>query len=209
MSCTVRAQGGGNESGPYLRTEIGPTIFEGGRLNNFGGATSGDVDFSIGGSLDAAVGYAFNRYFSTDFEFGFVGADIDSGPAGFFSDNSVLYQAPFLANITLALPTPDKRIVPYIGAGAGGSVVGFNTDGFGNGTDAVFGEKEDVVFAWQAFAGVRFALNDHMSLGVRYRYLATEDATFSYRTFPPGPDFHVGFDGLKTHSIQFVFQITF
>lgn len=198
-------------AGPYFRADVGPSFFQDGRLNSFGGSTRKDVEFETGFALDAAIGYAFNKYLATDLEFGIVGAEIDSVPGFFVNDFTSLYNAPFLANVILSCPIPGSIVTPYIGAGAGGSVTVFDTDGFGNSTDAVFGDDTDVVFAWQAFAGLRFELNRNISLGVGYKYFTTEDSSFSYPPLFPGtsPNFRVGFDGVKTHSVLFTFQMRF
>ena len=198
-------------AGPYFRGEVGPSFFQEGRLNSFGGSTRHDVEFEPGFAANAAIGYAFNKYLATDFEFGFVSAGIDSVPGFFVYDYTVLYNAPFLANLTLSYPIPRTIVTPYIGAGAGGSATVFDTDGFGNSTDAVFGDDSDVVFAWQAFAGLRFELNKQVSLGIGYKYFSTDDSSFSYPPLFPGtgPDFRVGFEGVKTHSVLFTFQMRF
>lgn len=198
-------------AGAYFRTEIGPSFYQDGRLTKFGGSTKSDVEFDVGYSLDAAVGYAFNKYLAADFEFGFNGTTIDSVNGFFNNDDTFFYNAPFLVNVTFSYPIPRTIITPYIGAGVGGSVTVFDTDGFGNGSTTVFGDDSDVVFAWQAFAGLRFELNKQMSLGLGYKYFSTEDTSFSYPPLFPGsgPDFHLGFDGVKSHSVLFVFQMKF
>jgi len=198
-------------AGPYFRTEVGPTFYQDGTLNKFGGSVRKDVEFDTGFTFDAAIGYAFNKYLATDFEFGFIGADINSVKGFFVYDNTTLYNAPFLANITFSYPIPRTIVTPYIGGGVGGSLTVFDTDGFGNSTDAVFGDDTDFVFAWQAFAGLRFDLNKHMSLGLGYKFFSTEDTSFSYPPLYPGTgsNFRVGFDGVKSHSVLFTFQMKF
>lgn len=198
-------------AGPYFRTDIGPTFFQDGQLTKFGGPVSQNVEFDVGFNFDAAIGYAFNKYLAADFEFGFNGADIDSTSGFFVNEDTVLYNAPFLVNVTFSYPIPRTIITPYIGAGVGGSLTVFDTDGFGNSTDAVFGDDTDVVWAWQAFAGVRFELNKQVSLGLGYKYFVTEESSFSYPPLIPGsgPDFRVAFDGLRSHSVMFVLNMKF
>jgi opacity protein-like surface antigen len=198
-------------AGPYFRTDLGPSFLQEGRLNTFGGSSGKDVEFESGFAFDAAIGYAFNKYLSTDFEFGFVSAGIDSVPGFFVDDFTVLYNAPFLANLTLSYPIPRTIVTPYIGAGVGGSLTIFDTDGFGNSTDAVFGDDSDFVFAWQAYAGLRFELNKQVSLGIGYKYFSTDDSSFSYPPLYPstGSNFRVGFEGVKSHSVLFTFQMKF
>jgi opacity protein-like surface antigen len=199
-------------AGPYLRSGIGPAFFENGRISNFGGPANGTVNYQTGVSADVAIGYAFNKYLATDLELGFVGAKIQSAQ-DYYSDNSYLYEAPFMANFILSCPIPQTLLVPYIGAGVGGSAATFDTDNFSDApakNTTVVGRESDVVFAYQAFAGLRFNLNPTMSVGIGYKYFATEGPTFTYPSgYYGGPDFQMGFDGVHTHSVQFTFQWSF
>ncbi len=197
-------------AGPYLRVGVGPSFFENGRLTQFGGPAGNPVEFKTGLAADAAFGYAFNKYLATDLEIGAVGAEIKSVP-GFFTDRTYLDNVSFLANVTLSYPIPRTIVVPYIGAGAGGSVTVFDTDGFGDESIGVFGNDSDTVFAWQAFAGLRFKLNRHMSLGLGYKYFTTEDSSFSYPPAFPGlgPNLPLAFSGVKTHSVMVTFRMNF
>ena len=195
-------------SGLYVRAAAGPSFFQDGRLTKFGtfGApASSAVDYRTGLAGDAAVGWAFNRYLSIDGETGFVGAKIDNVP-GYFSDDTRVYNVPFLANLTLSYPIPHTILVPYIGGGAGGADTIFDTHGFGNGIDTVYGRENDVVFAWQAFAGLRFRIMPNLSLGIGYKYFTTQDTSYSY---PPSPNFDVGFRGVQTHSALVTFEWKF
>jgi len=189
-------------AGPYFRMDVGPSFFENGELTEYGTPGSSPVKYRTGLAADGAIGYAFNKYIAADFELGYVGAKIDNVP-GFISDNSYVYNVPFLANVTLSYPIPRTIVVPYIGVGVGGADVIFDSDMFGpSSSDFVTGRENDVVFAWQAFAGLRFRLARNLSLGVGYQYFATEDPTFSYpNIFTPG-NFDVGFRGVQTHSVM-------
>jgi OmpA-OmpF porin, OOP family len=192
-------------AGPYFRVGVGPSFFENGRITDFGGPTSGRVEYRPGLATDAAVGYAFNKYLATDFELGVVGAEINN-VSGFSSRNSYLYNFPFLANVVLSYPIPHSIVTPYIGVGVGGANAVFDTDRFTDGSTIVNGNENDTVFAWQAFAGLRFQLNSRISFGIGYKYFATGNPTFSY---PPSPNFDVGFQGVRTHSVLLTFQMNF
>jgi opacity protein-like surface antigen len=193
-------------AGPTFRLGIGPSFFEDGRITQFGsaGPVPSKVDYNTGLAFDAALGWNFNRYVALDFETGFIGAKINNVP-GFSSDNSRLYNVPFLANVTLSCPIPHTNLIPYIGAGVGGADVVFDTDSFSDGPDTVFGSENDVVFAGQAFAGLRFQFTSHMSLDVGYKYFATADPTFTY----PPDNFNVGFRGARTHSVLAALRFDF
>ena len=192
-------------AGPYVRAGAGPSFFQDGRLNQFGGPANNSVQYDTGLAADGAVGFAFNQIFSVDLESGFIGAHINN-VQGYSSRHSSIADVPLLANATFSVPIPRTNIVPYAGIGAGGAISMFDTDGFSDGVTTVFGRETDGVFAYQAFAGVRFMLTPQMSLGVGYKYFATGNPTFSY---PPSPNFDVGFQGVRTHSILFTFQFNF
>jgi len=192
-------------AGPYLRAAAGPSFFQDGQIRNFGGPASGKVEYQVGGYAGAAFGYAFNNYIATDFELGFNAAKIDN-VQGFTSHDSRIYNLPFMANVILSCPIPHTIVTPYVGAGAGGADVVFDTDRFSDGVTSVFGDENDVVFAWQAFAGLRFQLAPRIALDVGYRYFNTGNPTFSY---PPSPNFDVGFKGVQTHSVLASIHVSF
>ena len=93
------------------------------------GPVPSKVDYDTGLAFDAAFGWAFNRYVALDFETGFIGAEINNVP-GYLSDNSRIYNVPFLVNATLSYPIPRTNIIPYVGAGVGGADMVFDTDNF-------------------------------------------------------------------------------
>lgn len=197
-------------TGPYVRIELGPAFVQDGKLIEFAGPVGADVDYQVGFAAGATIGYTFNRYFSVELEFEGVAADIKSVP-GYYSYDTYLNNLPFLVNLTYSRPLHNTRIIPYVGAGLGGSMTIFGTDGFGNESVAVYGDDTDVVFAWQIFAGMRVELNPTMSLGVGYKYLATEDSSFSFPPMFPmlGPNFTVGFSGVRAHLVTVSFQVKF
>jgi OmpA-OmpF porin, OOP family len=193
-------------AGPYAQVEAGPTFYQNGELKAFGGPASGSVHYRVGGMTDASIGYAFNKYVATGFEFGVYGTTIDSIPNYNLSDAQI-YNLPFLANVTFSYPIPHTFLTPYIGVGAGGSDSVFNPGTMRNQAgDYVTGSENDVVFAWEAFAGLRFQLSPNMSLGVGYKYFGTGNPDFSY---PPSPNFDVGFRGVETHSVVASFNVRF
>ncbi|HEY1789558.1 MAG TPA: outer membrane beta-barrel protein [Verrucomicrobiae bacterium] len=203
--------------GPYFRAGVGPTIFQDSELKGFNiGASpgfpafngpTGKVSYDVGVSGDAAFGWAFNRYVGLDFDTGYTWGRMDS-VQNYYANGSTMGNIPFLANFTLSLPIPHTNIIPYVGGGAGGSDSIFDAHNFTEPVSGNFaeGSESDVVFAWQAFAGVRFMLNPNMSLGIGYRYFATGNPTFSY---PPEPNLNMEFQGVHTHTIMFTLQANF
>jgi opacity protein-like surface antigen len=197
-------------AGPYTRLEMGGSVFQDGKLTQFGGPANSTVTYDVGFAASAAFGYAFNQYLAADFETGTIGTQIHS-VSGYYLNSTYLNNVPFVANLTLSVPIPRTLLVPYIGAGVGGSWSWFSTDGFGTSTVAVFGDESEVVFAWQAFAGLRLKLNDNMSLGIGYKYFVTQDTTFTYPPGYPGsgPDLSLTFTGIRSHTALVAFQARF
>jgi opacity protein-like surface antigen len=187
------------DAGPIFRISGGPSFFQGGQLTQYGVSVSSPVEYGTGFAFDTAAGWAFNPYAALDFETGLIGAEINNVP-GYISDNSYLYNVPLLVNFTLSYPIPHTNLIPYAGAGVGGADVVFYTDQFGPApNNFVSGSENDVVFAGQAFAGLRFKLSRNFSLDLGYKYFATGDPTFTY----PPDNFNVGFQGARTHSVLF------
>lgn len=201
-------------AGPYFRMGAGPSFFQNGTLREF--TLEGSPPFSLqnqpvkyetGVAVDGALGYAFDNYFGLDFESGYIWSRINSIP-GYDVNHSSIGNVPLLVNGTLSLPIPHTIIVPYLGAGAGGAVSIFDAHAFSDQaqTQTAFGSESEAVFAYQAFAGVRFLLTRNFSVGVGYKYFATANPTFSY---PPAPNLDIGFKGVRTHSVLFSLQWNF
>lgn len=192
-------------AGPTFRVGVGPSFFQDGRLTQYGTSVSSPVDFDTGLAFDAAFGWAFDRYVALDFETGYIGAEINNVP-GYISDDSRFYNVPFLVNATLSYPIPHTNLIPYVGAGVGGADVVFDTDQFGpSSADYVTGSENDVVFAGQVFAGLRFQMTRHLALDLGYKYFATGNPTFNY----PPDNFNVSFRGARTHSVLFGLTFNF
>jgi opacity protein-like surface antigen len=197
------------DAGPYTKFEIGPTFQTDGTLTKFTGIPGGSaINYDVGFNFDVAVGYAFNKYFSVEGEFGWNGNQISS-VQGVSQQSTDLYNVPFVANVVLQYPIARTRVVPYLGGGVGGSVSVFDTDAFSNGAVTLVGSTSDFVLAYQAFAGVRIEINETMFAGVGYKYFATGDSTFSYESVFGGPDVDIGVSGGGTHMVLFSFNWKF
>ncbi len=195
--------------GPYFRMGVGPTVFQDSQLKDFAvfnfNGPSARINYDVGVTFNGAFGWSFNRYIGVDFESGYTWGRMNSGQ-NYQVNNSNMGNVPFLGNVTLSLPIRHTNVVPYIGGGAGGSDSIFDAHNFtynGAGFPFVDGTASDVVFAYQAFAGVRFMLGPSVSLGVGYRYFATGNPTFS------GGGASTEFQGVRTHSVLFTFQANF
>ena len=144
--------------GPFLGADIGVSFAEG-LPSQF--STDAGIRFSI------TPGY---RIYSDDtFE---VSLMLDTGliwnsfnqQVGFGKANGDMYQVPILGGVEYAFH-PGKFLVPYIGVEGGGV---YNDIEYNGG-----GSSGNFVGAIGADAGLRFRLNEHVDLGVGYKFLAT------------------------------------
>jgi len=128
--------------------------------------------------------------------------------------DAMIGNVPFLVNGKLQYPMGRCPVTPYIGAGVGFSETFFDVDKleFRDASGDIYGlsgSDSDTVFAWQAFAGLRYALNEHMGLSVEYRYFQAESpswqADFTYGT---GSDV-MKFGRTQTHAFSLVFDFRF
>ena len=200
----------GGDARPYFRVGIGAAITEDGKLTEFTGFAAGNkISYDTGLAFEGAIGFSFNPWIAVEFETGFIGNEV-SHVDGFTLDNTFVYNVPFMANVTLKYTIPRTIVTPYIGAGVGGSVMGFDTDYFSNGDVSLYGSGSDVVFAYQLYAGVRFEINDKMSVAVGYKYFATKDADIAFSSFNAGePDIHLGIEGISSHVVTVSFNLKF
>jgi len=101
------------------------------------------------------------------------------------------------------------RVSPYIGAGVGGSVSVLDVDHLEINGVSLHGSDGDVVFAWQALAGLRFMINKHMGVSVEYRYFQADAPSWTAdETFGTATD-HVKFGHAYTHSASVAFDWRF
>jgi opacity protein-like surface antigen len=114
----------------------------------------------------------------------------------------------FLMMVNLVVEHPIGRVIPFAGAGVGGdySYLTFGSDYYYYWDPD--GWASDYVLAYQAFAGLRFRLSDNASLGVMYRYFATQEQKWDVDWWS-GPGFIVGVDKIQVHCVSLVFSVKF
>jgi len=203
------------DAGPYWRVDLGSAVAEDNHLTDFGGLTSGNkISYDVGFALDAALGYAFNKYVAVELETGWTWNGINS-IEGLYVDDTSFSTIPIMANVVLQYPIPRTLVVPYIGAGVGGAGTILDTDGIyypsGYGGLSFYGASSDFVFAYQGFAGVRVQLSKEMQLGVGYKYYVSDQSTFGdddyYYYY--GPELHLGISRQAIHTASLTFTFKF
>lgn len=175
------------DMGLYLSFDAGPNWAQ--SVGATSGGFSGTADLDVGGRFGMAVGYNFHRNFGVEFETGWAWND--------FKDSAYsLTQVPFLVNGVFRYPNR-TGFEPYVGAGVGGVIGTFGVD------DCCGDYDSDFVFGWQGTAGVRYRLNDNMSLGLGYKYLGTASTDFNVYGI------RTELDTLHNHSVGVVFNMKF
>jgi len=163
----------------YLGADAGVAIAEDVKLKEFIVPTPGaKMKLYDGGRLSLAGGYNFNDYMGVQLESGFMVNGVKSVSGGNDFD-AIISHVPLLADFVVRYDKPDCRLVPFAGVGLGGDVSIINVDNelAANGT-RVDGAGGDVVFAWQAFGGLRYRLTDSISLGGAYKFFSADGATW-------------------------------
>lgn len=189
----------GEERGFYVGADVGGTIAESVSLKEFPDAPpGGEVKFHPGARLSLNGGYRFNNWFSLGAETGYLfnmvkGADI------------ALSQTPLLGNVEFRLPN-ESPLEPFIGGGPGFSVTVITLDNDGlNGGSGVDGNAADAVFAWQAYGGVRYKINERMSVGLLYKYFEADASRWNVSDTAQD----IRFGRAHVHSFSASFQVNF
>jgi opacity protein-like surface antigen len=176
-----------------------------GHSQHFVQTPGGKVKLEPGGRLSAAGGYNFNDYIGAQIETGLIYNEIKSMTGAGNVDGS-LGHMPLLVDVVFRYDRPDCKWVPYVGAGGGGdiSVIYLDHVTAPNGS-IVDGSGSTAVFAWQAFAGLRYRLNDNMSIGAGYKFFSASSASWDVRD--TAGDIKTG--TARVHSAGVDFNITF
>jgi opacity protein-like surface antigen len=117
----------------------------------------GSASFNTGARADVGLGYNINECFAVELETGVLWNE----PKGGGGD---LYQIPLLVNGIWNIQT-HSAFTPYLGGGVGGAALKLDITDFGS--DTAF------TFAYQAIAGVKYALSEKLQLDLAYRFFGT------------------------------------
>jgi opacity protein-like surface antigen len=187
----------GNGSGTYARFSAGIAIVE--DIEGFADTpVDPRIDFDLnldpGVNIEFAPGYNFNHFIGVELNTGFIWNSLDKieTSGGNIRIEGDLLQIPAMGNAVLRYPTP-AGITPFIGGGGGGVYVRLSLDDDGD-DDA----GDDFFAAYQFFGGVRYQIDEGLSIGLLYKYLHvfSEDE----ETLITGESSGLG--DLTTHSIS-------
>lgn len=173
----------------------------------FGIVPNGDLKLDPGVRFDIGFGYQFTEFFALEMETGAQVHEVDSA-GDLFIDDASLRTFPFLVNAVFRLPLADARLVPYAGAGAGGSTLAMDADFITDGDVSVSGYDWDTAFAWQVFGGLRFQFSDQLEAGVAYRYFSVDETSLYAASFP-GFSGSMRLGGFTGHAITATVRFSF
>jgi len=129
------------------------------------------IEYNPGIALGAALGYAFNN-FRAEGEIGWQKNDLDKvSMLGESADvNGDVTNLVFLANGYYDFLN-NSQFTPYVSAGIGLTNVKVSSSD-------LEADNDDTVFAYQVGVGIGYAVNDKVTLEVKYRYFGASDPEF-------------------------------
>jgi opacity protein-like surface antigen len=193
----------------YVDGEIGGAVTVDTQLKEFFGPVlpNSEVTFDPGPWLGLRGGYGVTDWFDAEVETGFVANRIKS-ITGATETDAVLTNIPLLLNARFHCPAL-HRVSPYFGGGLGLSTTILSGDDLVIGGTAMEGSVAGVVFAYQAFAGLHFAINDRMGISVEYHYFATTASEMTANVTVGTLSDTVQLGGTATHAATIAFNYRF
>lgn len=196
----------------YFRTDLGVSLPMDTDLEEFLGldpAGEVEIEFDAGMRMGVAGGYRISPWLALELESGVLFNSVNDADGE--SVEATLTQVPFMGNLVVQCNN-FNRWVPFLGLGAGGVSSVLDIDervDTGAGTLILDGSDADLVFAYQAFAGVRYEFNDRMGVGLVYRFMGAQGACWDVENAGAGEDLEIAFDDVFTHSISALFHLHF
>jgi len=194
----------------YVDGDVGGVVTMDTELKEFFGAPlapNSQLTFDPGFRLGVRGGYGVTDWFDAEIETGIMVNDIDSATGATQTDAS-LANIPFLINARFHCPAW-HRVCPYFGGGLGGSSTVLSADDLVINGTSLNGTVAGIVFAYQAFAGLRFAINERMGLSVEYHYFATTDSTMQADVTVGTSSDQVKLGGTASHTATIAFDYRF
>ena len=163
---------------------------------------SSTATFNPGARADFIAGYNFTPAWAAEIEVGFIWSSMDKvGGTSLSSINQSanIFTVPVLANLIYKLPTM-RSFTPYLGMGAGATVNTLDFESSGKNYN-----DNCLAPAIQAQAGVKYAFNQHVSVGLAYKFLGT----LNQRYYLSGLGNRITVDGEYIHGVTGSFTWTF
>ena len=158
-------------------------------LSSWWGGNSGSIDFDTGWAGLATVGYGFEKNWRVELEVGYRDNDATltrNGACEYeyeYCYGSRSYEGDFtewtaMVNVIYDVPLTE-RLDLNIGLGAGVDFVHLDVATGGRAIDRI--DDSDTRFAFQAIAGLTYAVSKRLDLTLTYRYLNVSEPAFEGR----------------------------
>lgn len=194
----------------YVRADVGGTSTRDVELREFFGQAivpNSEISLEPGIRVGVRAGYGLTDWLAAEVETGVSANSVESVSGAIVAEGS-LASVPLLLNARLHVPD-HERFSPYIGAGFGLATTMLTADDIIIGGTSFNGTTADAVFAYQGFAGVDFAINNHMSIGAEYRYFNAEPSNMTADITVGTPTDRVKLGRIETHSVTVAFKFRF
>jgi opacity protein-like surface antigen len=193
----------------YVEGDIGGAVTVDTQLEEFFGPVlpNSEVKFDPGLRLGLRGGYGLTDWLDAEVETGFVANQIDSVTSATETE-AALTNIPLLLNARFHCPAL-HRMSPYFGGGLGCATTILSGDDLVIGGTRMQGSVAGVVFAYQAFAGLRFAINERMGLSIEYHYFATTSSEMTADVTVGTFSDNVQLGGTATHAATIAFDYRF
>ena len=133
-----------------------------------------DIESDTGFALAGAVGYKSGEV-RGEIEVAYQKNDLDK--ASSLNSSGDITSLSVLLNGYYDIAT-NSEFTPFISAGLGFAKIDLNDFNF-TGSGLPDADEDDTVFAYQVGAGVGYAVDEQVSLEIKYRYFATTDPEFA------------------------------
>jgi opacity protein-like surface antigen len=165
----------------YLNGDVGVALMQDVTINKFNGTpVPYKVSLDPGIRFDLGVGYNITDSLAAEVETGLIWNPADLVylgsawlPFDMLHVRADIYQIPFLVNAIYRIPLK-SGLTPYIGVGVGAdfAIVDFSMPG-------ISANYNDVTFAYQGIAGVKYAVTKNIDVGLAYKFLGTLDHSWN------------------------------
>ena len=189
---------GQERGGPwYVAGGLGAGWYEDERLS---GASTNKLAMDTGFTVNAAIGRYLDeiRVFRLEAEAVYARADIGNDGTGMATGGS-LNNVALMFNVLYDIHT-DSPWIPYLGGGIGNSWVVM--DSYTSGGVPIADDTGNA-FSWQFKGGVAYQFNPAMALTVQYRFIATDNVSWS------SPAGSISSSGTKIQSAEVGFRFHF
>jgi len=194
----------------YVAADAGAVVTTDTGLEEFFGeplAPNSELTFDPGFRLGVRGGYGVTDWFDAEVETGIMANKINSVTGASETDAS-LANLPLLINARFHCPA-FHGVSPYFGGGLGMSTTVLSADALVIGNTILDGSTAGIAFAYQAFAGIRFAINERMGLSLEYHYFATTDTEMEADVTVGTLSDQVRIGGTASHTATIAFDYRF